>query len=560
MKELFQFRKRVYGSLFKVLQKGKKLVPAYVSLLLVTAAAKLAVPRVYSLFVDEVLIGGDLPLFPYLVLAYGFLYAVSAGAAAGQLGIRNRMCNTLEYSLRLQALEQVIRPGTGKKDHESLGEMKMKIDHDISGLSDFFREQFGFFEMELLLTAGSGVCLLFLNPPLALFGILAVPLTLYLDGQISRRESVLNEENRQNDSRMAAWLYQVIRGWRQIRMFGQEKAQERRYVRFQHKYALYNAKWINYWVTRALIIPKIKNEFLMEFGVYFIGGLLILAGRMTAGELLVFIVYYRQMTDSMTAFSAYQASLKSGMPVYHRAMSVSGDSSREEKDRGGSIESIGPIGQIELRNVSFQYTKASAAMFSNLNGRYKAGDCVGIKGPSGCGKSTLIKLLLGMEEPCGGRIQINGESGANLSQIEPASYYSRISVCMQGAYLFNLSIRENLRYASENASEEAMIRACKKAQIWDEIRRMPKGLDTPVGERGCLLSGGQCQRILLARAFLKEADVYYFDEVTSALDEEKAAAIYREIGELAQEKLVFLVSHDKRADAVCSKFIDFSFS
>lgn len=551
MKELIRFRKEIYLSLFQELRGKKRFVFLFYALLLIlNAAVKLTTPQVYSAFVDKVLIAGETSLFSSIALNYFFLYLLSALSALGQCGIQNWLCNTLEYGLRLPAVELVIYPCGEKRTESRMGEIKRRIDNDISSLIAFFREQFGDFELQGLLTAGSALFLLFLNPPLALCGILAVPLTLWMDQKISRKENVLNKQNRENDDRMSDWLHCVVRGWRQIRILGREKTQERRYVRFQHNYALYNAKWINYWVTRVLIIPKLKDEFLMKLGVYFLGGIFLLLGWMSAGELLVFLVYYRQMTASMTAFSEYQASLRSGMPVYTRA--VSWRTEWTEKRFSGKKALLHSIREITLEKVSFQYTSESPTLFRNINGQYRAGDCVGIRGASGCGKSTLLKLMLKLENPTRGKIWVNGRK---LASIDPASYYRRISVYIQGTSLFHATIRENLLFAAPDASEEDLILACRKAQIWDEIVAMPERLDTDAGERGCRLSGGQCQRILLARAFLREADVYYFDEPASALDAVKAEAVYREIRKLSEKKIVFLVSHDWKADEACDKFI-----
>ena len=119
----------------------------------------------------------------------------------------------------------------------------------------------------------------------------------------------------------------------------------------------------------------------------------------------------------------------------------------------------------------------------------------------------------------------------------------------------NTTIRETLLYAVPGASEEEILKACEKAQILGEILKMPQQFDTVVGERGCLLSGGQCQRLLLARAFLKDAELYYFDEPASALDERTAEMVYREIGKLKEKSIVFLVAHGNEADKICNKLI-----
>lgn len=540
----------VYGYLIRCLGKQRKIMPVYVLLLLFTAVMELFTPQLYHLFVDQVLLKGDLQVFGQIVAGYCMLFM--AGCAASVIGriILNRLRNGLEYRLRQQALNEFIYPKKENALTTDIGDVKLKMDNDICKLSECLQEQFGRFEVKAILLAFSAVYLFLLNWQLALLGVIAIPVTIRIDYIISRKENILNEKNRQNDSEMTTWLRCALKGWRQIKMFGQEKSQARKYVRFQHKYALHNAKWIHYWVTRILIIPRLKDEFLMEFGVYFIGGIMISKDIMTAGELLVFIVYYHLLTDSMTALSAYQASMQSDLPIYLRAMSW--DRQSVEKERA---ESVSDIQIMELQKIRFRYAPELPELLTDTSGVFTKGDCVLIKGKSGSGKTTLVKLMLGLMSLSSGQITVNGHA---LESIDISAYYHHISGSLQGTYLFHASIRENLLYVKPDATEEELISACERAQILGDIMEMPDQLDTVAGERGSGLSGGQCQRVMLARAFLKDADVYFFDEVTSALDRRTAISVLEEIKKLSKEKIVFLISHDDVAERVCNKKMDFS--
>lgn len=502
-------------------------------------------PQLYNLFIDRILVQREVQSFFLIIVGYVILFMINCMGAIGGRIILNKLRNTLEYKLRKQALVSFIYPNRNRIHSKDIGELKLKMDNDISKLSEFLQEQFGNFEVKFVLVVVSAICLVRLNWELALLGFMAIPITLFLDCKISRKENILNEENRQNDSQMTTWLHSVASGWKKIKLLGQEKNQERQFIKFQHKYTIYNAKWINYWVTRELIIPKIKNEFLMEFGVYFIGGIIILQGEMSAGELLVFIVYYHLLTNSTTEISAFQASLQSDMPIYLRAMSWNEEGMKnEDKAMVSSIE------KIELKNLSFSYDTDIHSLFENVSEIFEKGDCIFIKGRSGSGKTTLIKLILGLVEIKTGNILINDQEIVNLDFF---SYYEKISGSLQNTYLFNTSIKENLLYAAPRATDNELEKACKKAQILEEISELSEGINTIVGEKGTRLSGGQCQRILLARAFLKDADVYVFDEVTSALDKNTARSVLFEIKKLAEEKIVFIISHDEIVEGICNK-------
>lgn len=552
MKKAMKLRMEIYRYLIRCLGKYKKIMPIYVLLLLFTVFIELLIPQLYSVFVDRVLLKSDLQIFSHIVIGYCILFMSECTASIIGRILLNKLRNTLEYRLRLQALSDFIYPKKENISAVNIGDVKLKMDNDICKLSECLQEQFGKFEVKIVLLVFSAVYLFLLNWQLALLGIVAIPVTIWIDDKISRKENILNEENRQNDSNMSSWLHCVLKGWRQIKMFGQEKNQARKYVRFQHKFALYNAKWINYWVTRALIIPQLKNEFLMEFGVYFIGGIMILKNMMSAGELLVFIVYYHLLTDSMTALSMYQASMQSDMPIYLRAMSWNKKAGEKEGE-----EYVAGIQKIKLEKIGFRYSSGLPDLFANINGVFEKGDCVYIKGKSGSGKTTLVKLMLGLANLNSGQIMVND---SNLERVDLLSYYNNVSACLQGTYLFHASIRENLLYVKPDATEEELKNACARALILDDILAMPDQWDTVVGDRGSRLSGGQCQRMILARAFLKDADVYFFDEVTSALDKQTAVLVLEEIKKLSKEKMVFLISHDDVAETICNKHIYLSCS
>lgn len=187
---------------------------------------------------------------------------------------------------------------------------------------------------------------------------------------------------------------------------------------------------------------------------------------------------------------------------------------------------------IILDKVSFSYGELSVLHHVSL--RVPRGQRVGIVGVSGGGKSTLLKLIAGLYEPDAGKIEVAGVSGSGR--------IAEVSMVMQNPGLFPFSIRENITcgHAAEEGAIEATLRA---AQLTDWIDTLPEGIDTPVGERGGQVSGGQAQRIAVARAMLKDAPVVLLDEATSSLDEDTGAALLRALEHLTRGKTVISVSH-----------------
>ncbi len=457
--------------------------------------------------------------------------------------------NTVAFRLRRYQLSRIFRKGSGDRKTDT-GEMKLQMENDIEKLTGYIKTQFGIFELKCVVLAAVSVMLIRLEWRLALIGFAVIPATLFRDSFIWKKENILNEENRKNDSDQTEWMHETVSCWKQIRAFCLEKRQEKQFIRYQHNYAIYNSRWINFWVTRYLIIPRLKNEFLMEAGVYFLGGLLIFSDRMTAGQLLVFIVYYHMMTQIMTDLSALNADLQSDWAIYRRILENSGKKKCVKKGIA-----CGEIRKVKLKNMGFSYGNENI-LFEHLDMKAEKGALIGIKGKSGAGKSSLLQLLLGFEIPAHGEIKIND---IVLGRLDEGSYFQHVSGVLQEMTLFHDTIRENLYYADRKATDREMEEACRKAGIWEMISDLPDGLDTVVGEMGGTVSGGEMQRILLARAFLRDADLYFFDEPASALDRKHADLVYQEIRKLAETRIVFLISHDDSIYEQCDLILPVGF-
>lgn len=188
---------------------------------------------------------------------------------------------------------------------------------------------------------------------------------------------------------------------------------------------------------------------------------------------------------------------------------------------------------VVLDKVSFSYE--SREVVRELSLKVKSGEHIGIVGDSGCGKSTLLKIIAGLYEPDWGSVVIEGEN-------RPERIRRRVALVMQHNSLFPLSIRENIT-CGHDMPEERIWKACESASLTEWIRELPEGLDTNVGERGSRVSGGQAQRIQIARALCKDASVILLDEPASALDQGTGRSVLEALDKLTREKTVIHVTH-----------------
>jgi ABC-type multidrug transport system fused ATPase/permease subunit len=265
-------------------------------------------------------------------------------------------------------------------------------------------------------------------------------------------------------------------------------------------------------------------------------------GEVTVGDIVLFIAYFNDASSSLWELS-WQLD-----QYYNQAGTVNNALSgllRDENERhlisSETVEKKATSAEIEIKNLSFSYEEQKQEIvLSDISLAIESGAKVGVVGHSGAGKSTLVGLLLGFYEPSKGVIYVNGQDMASNS---PAYIRSLIGYVPQDTSLFNRTIRENIAYAKPSAKEEEIIAALKKAEAWNFVEKLPKGLDTLVGERGVKLSGGQRQRIAIARAILKDAPLLLLDEATSALDSVSEQAIQRALHELMKGRTAIVIAH-----------------
>jgi ABC-type multidrug transport system fused ATPase/permease subunit len=249
----------------------------------------------------------------------------------------------------------------------------------------------------------------------------------------------------------------------------------------------------------------------------------------------MFSEYFSLLFSSLDGLNSKRVALKTNSPYYERIFETFSFPDEAE----GKTDICGFNDGISVKNISFSYIEGHPVL-KNMSFEIKKGDHIAVVGKTGCGKTTLAKLLVGLYKTDSGEISFDG---VDIEQIGKKSLYNLIGMVMQDNYLFNMSIRDNLLLANEDASEVDLVEACKKANIYDYIMSLPDGFDTEIGERGVKLSGGQKQRISIAAALLKNPKILILDEATSSLDKLSEGAINDAINNISEEVTVIAITH-----------------
>lgn len=494
-------------------------------------------PLLFKIFVDDVILGKNLNMLITVVVGYTIIYFFNAGINLLKTYASNRLFNRLIFNVRVAIWKNYMSMSFLESDKYTAGDLKMRIDDDTNLIEGLVNQQTYDYTVAVISFILNGVILSVLSWKLAIFSIIMVPITFLIGYILGKGENRITGQSRELNGKLNDWLYNSIQGWKEVKALTIEKRERRVFTNYFHKAGILNARWIVYWLSHALILPAIKDDFVMKFSLYFIGGLLVMNGNITIGSLLIFMRYYANFYNNVNKVNDCNISFNNDLPSITRMFEMLDNKIFYYKNKlyHGNLE-----GNIELNNITFMYEKGVKNVLENMSIKVGKGEKIAVAGKSGVGKSTIAKLLLGVVACKEGEIYFDK---VNINHIHPVTLHKNIGVVMQDSLLFNMTIKENLQLAKYNATDDEIREACKHANIESFINELPERYDTLLGEKGVKLSGGQRQRMAIARIFLSNPQIIIFDEATSSLDNESERMIHDALEKLAQDKTVIIIAH-----------------
>lgn len=372
---------------------------------------------------------------------------------------------------------------------------------------------------------------------LAVVMMLLIPTFLVVVNLNRRNMMQASKRVKQNMASINADIESSISGMRTAKAFSNENAESQKFLGANERFK--TSKKERY---KAMAWFMCSMEFfmcIMPVTVIAVGGWLIMDGKMNYADLITFSLYTSTFINPMRKLSNLSEMLVDGLAGLSRFVELM-RIEPDLKDKPNAVELNNVKGRIDVDDVSFAYERDDAEVLHHVSVHVAPGDTIAVVGPSGGGKTTLCSLIPRFYDVGGGSIKIDGLDVRDVTQ---QSLHRNVGVVQQDVFLFAASILENIRYGRPGATEDDVIEAAKRAEIYDDIMAMPEGFNTYVGERGVLLSGGQKQRISIARIFLKDPPVLILDEATSALDSITEAKIQRAFDELAKGRTTLIIAH-----------------
>lgn len=424
-------------------------------------------------------------------------------------------------------------------EENKMGDLISRLTSDVEKLYSTFSITLAEFLRQIIILIVGILFLAITTPRLSLIMLLTVPVVVVSAIFFGRYIRKLSRKRQKELAESNSILGESLQAIPVVKAFTNELFELRKYgfsidkvVKVAMKYAQGRALFAVFIIT-------------ILFGALFFiiwqGALMVQNGTITAGALVAFVTYTFIIGGSIASLGNFYPEILGALGATERVREILKTESEVNLEKDTTISPLSLKGNISYSNVQFRYpTRPDIQVLKGINIDIKAGEKVALVGPSGVGKSTLIQLLLQFYKIESGNIRVDGKS---IYEYNLRDLRNKMAFVPQEVILFGGTIRENILYGKEEASEAEVIEAAKKSNSWEFIQQFPEGLETLVGERGVKLSGGQRQRLAIARAILKNPTILLLDEATSSLDAESERIVQDALHNLMEGRTSIIIAH-----------------
>ncbi|MCI6590326.1 MAG: ABC transporter ATP-binding protein/permease [Lentisphaeraceae bacterium] len=447
------------------------------------------------------------------------------------LGIR------VEAAMRNAFFDHIQRLPFAYFDRTKTGEVISRITSDLMLVGETAHHLLEDLAEVTLILTGAFVVMFSLNATLALFTLLPIPFILVFAGAFQKRIHRVWRENRREVSTLASHVENVVQGIREIKSFTNEQRERTLFRQVNSRFRRsFEKVYLLYAPLFALTQLLLEGYSLLYIAL---GAWMVATGAADLPQVFAFFMYSRYVTTPMRRIVNGLDMYQQGLVGYCRFREFLAQAPETDPAAGG--EPLCEVrGELRFEALRFRYPGTERTVLDLPELTLPAGSICALVGPSGAGKSTLAALIPRFYEPTEGRLYLDGRDTATLPK---RSLRAAIGIVAQRPFLFDGSIRDNLLLGNAEADDETLFAALEQANLAAFVRSLPEGLSTPVGEHGLMLSGGQAQRIAIARVFLKNPPILILDEATSALDTFAEAAVQEALARLSRGRTTLIIAH-----------------
>ena len=522
------------GKVLKFIGKYKVLLVFSISLSIVAAILQLYVPILFGAAIDTVIKQGEVHYSQLLSVLINIGICITIASIS--LWVMNLINNRLTYQtvkeIRAKAMRHLQHIPLSYLDVHSTGDIVQSVIPDVDQLSDGLLLGFTQLFTGVVTIVATLVFMLSKNVLITCCVIVLTPVSFFVARFISTRSYRLFQRQTSIRGKQTAFINEMIGSEKVVKAFGYEKRASTRFEKMNKELQEYS--------QNALFISSLTNPSTRAVNnviyaiVAVLGSYSIMKGNLTVGGLTVLLSYANQYMKPFNDISSVVTELQNAMACADRVFTLI-EAPTESVDP--KLDLVEKEGTIDIQNVFFSYLP-DQKLIENFNFSAKAGTTTAIVGPTGCGKTTFINLLMRFYDANQGAIMIDDQ---NIYEVSRKSIRKNFGMVLQDTWLKNASIRDNIAFGVENASDEEIIEAAKEAHSWEFIRRMPHGLDTIVTDDS--LSQGQKQLLCITRVLLSKPNMLILDEATSSIDTRTELEIQEAFNNLMKGRTSFVVAH-----------------
>ncbi len=542
----FEFRTRHRRVLKHILDNRKRLIIAGLCSLMISAATTtmgyLIKPVIDDIFVNQDTTG--LMFFPLLVIG---VFLIKGIGRYGQDYHLTYVGEDIIRRLRNQLYSRIQDLPISFYQRERTGVLMSRIMNDVNILKNMVSNTVNGALRDASSIVGLTAVIFYQNWRMAILAFLILPLAFFPIFSIGRRVRKVRTGCQEATGEMSAFLHETLSGNKIIKAFGMEEYEKRRFDdKSEHLFRME----IKEVLVRSLSSPIM--EFLGGLGIAFViwyGGWEVIRGNTTPGTFISFLTCVMLLYEPVKKLSNLNNSIQQGLAAVDRIYAVL-ETESDIEDPKEPLPIPEGIDAIRFEDVEFGY--GDKPVLREIRIDIHQGQVLALVGMSGGGKSTLVNLIPRFFDVDRGRVTING---TDIRNFRVADLRRQVAMVTQEPILFNETVRDNIAYGNSKAPEEAIVRAAKAAYAHDFIQRLPQGYDTPIGELGGRLSGGEKQRLCIARALLKDTPILVLDEATSSLDTESESLVQQALENLMRGRTTLVIAHRLSTVAKADKIV-----
>ncbi|MFC4140418.1 MULTISPECIES: ABC transporter ATP-binding protein [unclassified Microbacterium] len=521
-------------------------------LVVLLAAIGVIPPLLVQRIFDDALFPADaggpvIPLLTWLVAAMIGLYLLSAALGVVQTWLTSTVGNAVTGDLRVRLFDHLQAMELGFFTRTKTGVIQSRLQNDVGGVAGVLTNTVSSILGNTVTVVASLVAMLIIDVRLTIIAIIVMPILVIIQRRVGQVRARIAGQTQESLSELTSITQETlsVSGILLSKSFNRQRTESERYqdenrnqVRLQVRQAMSGQR---FFAVVQVLMSSIPAVIYLVAGLFVAGG----SGDITAGAIVAFTTVQARLLMPLMGLMRVALDVQTSKALFARIFEYL-DMVPQIQDAPDAIDAAdapGPRGRIVFDDVVFRYPDASAEARPTLDGvsfTAEPGTHVAFVGPSGAGKTTILYLAPRLYEVSGGAVRFAGEDVRRLRQ---ESIIDDIGIVSQETYLFHATIRENLSYAKPGATDAEIEAACRAANIHHVISGFEHGYDTVVGERGYRLSGGEKQRIAIARVLLKDPPVLLLDEATSALDTVSERVVQEALDAAARGRTTLTIAH-----------------